>query len=594
MNTAIAVIDAVSILAFLAALVIVCFKYNKVFREDVSFALAILLFLSASFMTCVFLKWSGLVNTILIVEDTLGTLLPIGWMFLFYTMVHGIIKTETLNRQNALKQEISERTLAEIKARQYNIKLGVIVDNVSSALLMETAERKIEFANRLFCQMLSVPLTPDSLKGLDCQQSAKDYKNLFKHPEDFCASIEAAVSGGQEVYSELFETIDNRFYERDYIPVYDNNQLVYNLWIYRDVTHRVLAEKALESAAQEWRTTFDSISDMIAVTDVNHIITRINWSFASAFSAQPTQLLGFKACALIHGREGPEEDCPCVTARKICQPVTREYLHPDKKTSMEITSSPINDANGNTSGNILVIRDITERKLMQQQMILQDRLASIGELVSGVAHELNNPLTSVIGFSDYLLQGEPSGETKELLEHINRDAKRTASIVNDLMVFAREQPAGKSPLDINEILKRVLSLHTYLMKVKNITVQTHLSQDLPLVMGSSTQLHQVFSNIIVNAEQVMSKSDKAGELYIETRKANQAARIIIKDNGPGIEEDVIGKIFNPFFTTREVGCGTGLGLSICYGIVTGHGGSIRAESEPGNGATFIIELPCID
>jgi signal transduction histidine kinase len=181
-----------------------------------------------------------------------------------------------------------------------------------------------------------------------------------------------------------------------------------------------------------------------------------------------------------------------------------------------------------------------------------------------------------------------------LLEYINRDAKRTASIVNDLMVFAREQPAGKSPLDINEILKRVLSLHTYLMKVKNITVQTHLSQDLPLVMGSSTQLHQVFSNIIVNAEQVMSKSDKAGELYIETRKANQAARIIIKDNGPGIEEDVIGKIFNPFFTTREVGCGTGLGLSICYGIVTGHGGSIRAESEPGNGATFIIELPCID
>jgi hypothetical protein len=239
---------------------------------------------------------------------------------------------------------------------------------------METAERKIEFANRLFCQMLSVPLTPDSLKGLDCQQSAKDYKNLFKHPEDFCASIVAAVSGGQEVYSELFETIDNRFYERDYIPVYDNNQLVYHLWIYRDVTHRVLAEKALESAAQEWRTTFDSISDMIAVTDVNHIITRINWSFASA-SVPSQRNSSLQSLCLIHGREGPEEDCHALQLEKL-PPVTREYLHPDKKNQHGNYLFTIKDANGNTAATY-GYPDITQTQINAAADEFQDRLASM-------------------------------------------------------------------------------------------------------------------------------------------------------------------------------------------------------------------------
>jgi len=159
------------------------------------------------------------------------------------------------------------------------------------------------------------------------------------------------------------------------------------------------------------------------------------------------------------------------------------------------------------------------------------------------------------------------------------------------MVFAREQPGQKTPLDINEILNRVLSLHAYAFKVKNITVDTSFSESLPPVMGSSSRLHQVFSNIILNAEQAIYEKDKKGILRIKTERSGKNIQIIIADNGYGIKEDSLDKIFNPFFTTREVGRGTGLGLSIAHGIITEHGGSIKAESQPGNGTVITIELP---
>lgn len=593
METVIAVIDAMSVAACVAALVIVGTSYKNVFKRDVSFALVVLLILTAAFMVCVYLKWSGLIEPQLVIEGTLGTLLPVAWAFLFYIMVQEIVTADTLSKEAALKREVTERKLAEEKARQYNIKLSVIVENVSAALLMETADRKIEFTNSQFCQMFTIPSSPESLVGMDCRQSAQASKALFKDPEGFCSSVETAVATGKETCFELLETVEGRFLERDYLPVYDDKKLVYHLWVYRDVTQRVAAETAIKNAAMEWRTTFDSISDMIAITDGDYNITRTNRAFASAFGVEPAELLGKKACTVVHGLAGPIDNCPCVEAQKTLKPSTREFLNTPNNSSIEVTASPIIDANGKADGSVLVIRDITERKAMENQLIVQDRLASIGELVSGVAHEMNNPLTSVIGFSDYLLQNEIPPDVKEGLEYINRDARRTASIVNNLMIFAREQPGQKTPLDIKEILNRVLSLHAYALKIKNITVQTNYSEDLPAVMGNSAQLHQVFSNIIINAEQAMYEKDKKGTLSIDTKRSGRDARIILADSGPGIEKSLIDKIFNPFFTTREVGQGTGLGLSICHGIITEHGGSIRAESRPGNGAVFTIELPGI-
>ncbi len=246
---------------------------------------------------------------------------------------------------------------------------------------------------------------------------------------------------------------------------------------------------------------------------------------------------------------------------------------------------------GGKGADMVIIRDIRERKKMQEQLMAQDRLASIGQLVSGVAHEINNPLTGVIGFSELLLKRDLPDDVKADLKVVNDEAMRTARIVKNLLTFARKQPEGKEPVDINKQIQRVLDLRDHEQKVNNINVDTHFASNLPQVMGNASQLQQVFFNIVINAEFFMLEAHQKGNLTITTERTGDSVRCSFADDGPGIPEENMRNLFTPFFTTKEVGKGTGLGLSICYGIITEHGGRIYAESKLGKGATFIVELP---
>ena len=249
------------------------------------------------------------------------------------------------------------------------------------------------------------------------------------------------------------------------------------------------------------------------------------------------------------------------------------------------------------SGKILyidgIIEDITERKKMVEQLMAQDRLATIGQLTSGIAHEINNPLTGVIGFSELLLERDLPDDIKEDLRVVRNGATRTAEIVKNLLTFARRKPQEKVPTDINENIQRVLELRSHEMKVNDIRLVTRFAANLPRVTGNPGQLQQVFLNIIVNAEFFMLEAHKKGTLTITTKLAGDFVRTSFTDDGPGISEENMKHLFTPFYTTKEVGKGTGLGLSICHGIITEHGGKIYAESELGKGATFIVELPVI-
>ena len=238
-----------------------------------------------------------------------------------------------------------------------------------------------------------------------------------------------------------------------------------------------------------------------------------------------------------------------------------------------------------------VMRDITERKKMDEQLMVTSRLASIGELASGVAHEVNNPLTSVIGFSELLLERPLPQDVKEDIGVIRDEAQRAAHVVRNLLTFARKNPTARQSVNINEIIKKVLELRAYEQKVSNINVITLFSSDLPEIMADSFQLRQVFFNLIINAEYFMSEAHHKGILTITTEKMTEGIRASFTDDGPGISEGNLVHLFNPFFTTKPVGKGTGLGLSICHGIVTDHNGKMYVESVPGKGATFIIELP---
>jgi signal transduction histidine kinase len=246
---------------------------------------------------------------------------------------------------------------------------------------------------------------------------------------------------------------------------------------------------------------------------------------------------------------------------------------------------------GDDYGIISVGRDITERKKAEEQMIVTGRLASIGELTSGVAHEINNPLTSVIGFSELLLERPLPDDIKEDLTTIRDEAQRASRVVKNLLTFAREHPVSKEPVDVNSIIEKVLELRAYEQKANNIRVVLRLAPDLPKINADYYQLQQVFFNLIVNAEYFMSEAHNKGTLTITTEDLDDAVGISFADDGPGISVESLRHLFNPFFTTKPVGKGTGLGLSICHGIITDHNGKIYAESTYGKGATFIVEIP---
>jgi len=235
-----------------------------------------------------------------------------------------------------------------------------------------------------------------------------------------------------------------------------------------------------------------------------------------------------------------------------------------------------------------------EKKQIEQQLQLAGRLAAVGELAAGVAHELNNPLAAVQAYSELLASRKDLDESiKKDIDTIYREAQRATKITGNLLSFARRHRPEKSIMSINEAIIQSVELHSYRMNVNNIEVATELYPDLPYTLADFGQMQQVFVNLITNAEQAMTESHGKGKLTIKTKVVNNMIHITFTDNGPGIPDENLERIFDPFFTTKEVGKGTGLGLSICFGLIQGHNGRLYATNNPEGGATFIIEVPVI-
>ncbi len=230
-------------------------------------------------------------------------------------------------------------------------------------------------------------------------------------------------------------------------------------------------------------------------------------------------------------------------------------------------------------------------KSTQAQLIQSEKLSGIGEFVAGVAHELNNPLTAVMGFSELLKMQDTHPERSKQLDLIFKSARRCQKIVQSLLSFARRHRPERKAVCVNSLIEEAVDILQYQLRTSNIEVTTHLDPDLPQAMVDPHQIQQVFLNIINNARQAMEARKAKGQILITSEARAGSVWITFQDNGPGIPREHLSKIFDPFFTTKEVGKGTGLGLSICYGIIKEHGGTITPASRPGEGATFLIELP---
>jgi signal transduction histidine kinase len=229
--------------------------------------------------------------------------------------------------------------------------------------------------------------------------------------------------------------------------------------------------------------------------------------------------------------------------------------------------------------------------MLQAKLMHTEKMAAVGQLVSGVAHEVNNPLTAILGFADLLLENpEVPPAARQDLGVIVQEAQRTRVIVQNLLSFARQSPPERQPVQLNGVLRRTLLLRSYDFSSHGVEVVERLQEPMPEIMGDAHQLQQVFLNIINNAYDAVRETGRQGQIEIETAARDGFAEVVFRDNGDGIQDP--DRIFDPFFTTKEVGKGTGLGLSICYGIVHEHGGDISCRNNVGKpGATFTVRLP---
>ena len=354
----------------------------------------------------------------------------------------------------------------------------------------------------------------------------------------------------------------------------------------KDVTERNQAEASLKSEKELVDRILATVPNAVVVIDTENKIVLANHTFYDYF--------GQKA--------GTSEKRPLqevIPSMELSSKVSNRRLDREQKIQFEFKYK----INGNEkificsilqtekSETLIMFTDITEEKETQERLYLTDRLASVGEMAAGIAHELNNPLTSVMGLSQLLLDEDVSPDIKEDMEGIFSEAKRAAAVVKNMLTFARKHAPTRQNAQINNIVEDVLKLRAYEHKLNNIQVKTHFDAGLPEIRVDYFQIQQVFLNIVLNAEHEMVKAHKQGELDIITERNDDHITISFIDDGFGVAPENMRKLFSPFFTTKEVGKGTGLGLSICFGIITNHGGKIYVKSDYGHGATFIIELP---
>jgi two-component system, NtrC family, sensor kinase len=500
----------------------------------------------------------------------------------FYNM---IVPTEIPGQSKAVQviaRDITERKEAEQALADEATRRRILVDHSRDGIVVLDENGKVYEANRRFGDMLGY--SPEEVREL----RVWDWDTQW--PREQLLEMVRSVDEAGDQFETYHRRKDGTTYD---VEISTNGAIVAGqklvFCVCRDITERKRAQEQYELLAEHSA----DIIYRFNVKDERYIyvspaVERIlGYTDQEALALRPADVLTPES----YEKQKHEmlKDFENGIPHRTLQ---LEAFHKDGHViPVEVNAQLVNDKEGQPLEIIGVVRDISERKKMQEQLMLSDRLASIGQLVSGIAHELNNPLTGVIGFSDLLLTRDLPADVKDDLEIVNREARRTSTIVRGLLTFAHQQGTEKALVDINSVIGEVLRLRSYDQRVNNVEVDARFATGLPQVLGSGAQLQQAFINIIINAEQAMLEARGKGRLTVATKQVGEVVRASITDDGPGISPENMKKLFSPFFTTKEVGKGTGLGLSICHGIVTEHGGKVYAESEPGKGATFVVELP---
>jgi PAS domain S-box-containing protein len=480
-------------------------------------------------------------------------------------------------------KDITDRREAEQRYRE-------LFGNIQEGLFFSTPDGRFVEVNDALVRMLGYSTREEVLQ-------ADIRHQIYFSPEAYEQFAEQMRQQG------VVRNREEALRRQDGTPVY----VLINAFAARDAQERVVQYRGLmldisglktyQSELQRERDfsgkILNNTQSLILVVDTGGNITYANRRW-SDLGYQQEQLLGMPMAELVAApRQAAFLSAFQVTLQgqqvdNLDLPIQRGDNRPGQ---FSVNLSPMRDEPGNVSSVVAVMTDITESATLQAKLMHAEKMAAVGQLVSGVAHEVNNPLTAILGFADLLMENlELPESARKDIRVILQEAQRTKQIVQNLLSFARQMPQQRRPVHLNPILRRTVQLRAYDFHSHGVEVNEELDQALPDVIGDSQQLQQVFLNIMNNAYDAVHEINRPPRIDIVTTNQGGHVEVWFRDNGHGISNPE--KIFDPFFTTKEVGKGTGLGLSICYGIVREHGGEILCHNnENDEGATFIVRLP---
>ena len=360
-----------------------------------------------------------------------------------------------------------------------------------------------------------------------------------------------------------------------------------------DVTEKRKMERQLAQQEEFRGRLLESFPDLILVVDLDERYTFVSSRARDLLGCEPKDMLGKQISEIEdHSLELVTLYHEVVSGKQVFASAEYGARHRDGSwRTMRAAGSRLVDSEAKTTGIIISVRDITVERKLEQQVVQSERLAAMGAMIGGVAHELNNPLTAIMGVSELMQDTETNEVSRKQLAILQQQARRAAEIVQNLTYFSRPPAPGKSKINLVEVVERTLNLHAYSLRKNNITVDFLKEAGVPYALGDPHQLMQVFLNLIVNAEQAIREVRDKGTLRIRLGRGENAVWVSFHDDGPGIPKETLSSIFDPFYTTKRPGRGTGLGLSICKSVLKEHNGSVEAANSPEGGAVFTVTLP---
>jgi len=480
-------------------------------------------------------------------------------------------------------KDVSDRREAE---RQYR----ELFDNIQEGLFFCTPEGQFLVVNNALVNMLGYR-TAEEVLGVNL------FLNLVVDP-DFRDSCEAAArqTGVLRNHEEVLRRKDGSWIYtlQNIVAVRDaEGRPVQYRGLMLDITEQKSFEVQLRRERDFNKNILNNTQSMILVLDTAGLISYANRRCLE-MGFRERDLMGHKLQEFITPSRKTEFSEALRSAMRgvAAENLELPFLRSNGTTGQySISLSPMRDERGEINSIAVVMTDVTDAAVLQAKLMHTEKMAAVGQLVSGVAHEVNNPLAAILGFTDLLLENpEVPSSAHDELKIILQEAQRTKTIIQNLLSFARRQPSQREAVQINAVLLQTLQLRTYDFANHGIEVVERFNQNLPAVIGDGHELQQVFLNILNNAYDAVQQTGRVGRIEIQTLHTGANVEIHFRDNGHGIGDQ--DRIFEPFFTTKEVGKGTGLGLSICYGIVRAHRGDITCSNNTdGAGSTFVVRLP---